>query len=271
MKFADLHLHTTYSDSTFSPGELFREAVSNGIAAIGIVDHDTVQGLEVSAALSGDAGVELIPGIELTTQYAGMEIHILGYLIDYKNPQLLERLDLFKKTRIERVYKIVAKLKEEGVILDPQKVLAMAPEGTVGRMHIARVMVNEGVVNSVPMAFKKYIGDKCRAYVLGFQLSPAQAIGLIKEVGGVAVLAHPYCIQNDAILFEIIEVGIMGLEVYYPEHTQGMVNFYLEVAKKHNLLVTGGSDCHGNAKPDIKVGTVKIPYDLVERLKEATP
>jgi predicted metal-dependent phosphoesterase TrpH len=129
-------------------------------------------------------------------------------------------------------------------------------------------MVAEGKVNSTSQAFQKYIGDRCPAYVLGFKFSPAEAIKLIKDAGGIPVLAHPYTIKDD-LIFKFIDFGLMGLEAYYPGHSQSMINFYKNLAGEHNLLVTGGSDFHGDAKPEIKIGCMKIPYELVEKLKQA--
>lgn len=269
MKFADLHLHTSYSDGTYSPLELVSESRKAGLSAIAVVDHDTVEGIDPVMEMAQKSQIEIVPGIELSAEYENLEIHILGYFIDHKNKSLIDRLAVLKRNRIERVYKILDKLKSVGVGLNPQTVLDIAGQGTVGRLHVARAMVKEGKVGSLFEAFEKYIGDKCPAYVLGFKFFPNDAIRLIKESGGIPVLAHPYVIHNDDIILRFIEFGLMGLEVYYPEHSQSMINFYLNLANKHNLLVTGGSDCHGSAKPEVRIGSVKIPYDLVERLREA--
>jgi predicted metal-dependent phosphoesterase TrpH len=129
-------------------------------------------------------------------------------------------------------------------------------------------MVNEGLVGSVRVAFEKYIGDNCPAYVSGFKLTPYEAINLIKDIRGIPVLAHPYSLRKDELIPVLVDYGLVGLEVYYCEHTDSMVKFYSNLAQKYNLLVTGGSDCHGTAKPEVKIGSVKIPYELVERLKE---
>jgi len=270
MKFADLHLHTVFSDGTSTPQELMDQAEKSGLAAVSVVDHDTVLALESSVKAGKEKNIEVLPGIELSAEYDGLEIHILGYLIDYKNKQLLEKLDFLKKNRIERIYKIVDKLKEQGIKIDPQTILSrVSNQGTVGRLHVARTMVKEGLVNSVFEAFQKYIGDKCPAYVLNFKLSPQESIKLIKSAGGIPVLAHPYILKRDDLIPIFADSGLMGLEAYYTEHSQSMVNSYLELAKRYNLLVTGGSDYHGDAKPEVKMGAVKIPYELVERLKEA--
>lgn len=269
MKFADLHLHTLFSDSTYTPAELIEEAKRVGLSCIAIVDHDTISGIAPALESAKSKDIEVLPGVELTVEYEDLEIHILGYLIDYKNKELIEKLDSLKRDRIERIYKMVDKLKGMGIRLKAETVFGLAKLGTVGRLHVARAMVKEGWVSSTFEAFRKYIGDKCPAYVLGFRLSPQEAINLIKIAGGIPVLAHPYIINQDDIVLKIINYGIMGLEVYYPEHLPTMVNFYLNLAKKYNLLITGGSDCHGSAKPEVKIGSVKIPYALVEELKGA--
>ncbi|MDD4954128.1 MAG: PHP domain-containing protein [Candidatus Omnitrophica bacterium] len=269
VRSADLHLHTVFSDGTYTPEELVAQSAKAGLCAIAVVDHDTVAGINPVMEAARGADLEILSGVELTAEHAGREIHILGYLIDHNDKALISRLEILKENRRQRVYKILEKLKEMGMELKPESVFALAQKGTVGRLHIARVMVAQGLAASIPEAFYRHIGDNRPAYVLGFRFSPRQAIELIKGAGGIPVLAHPYSIDDDSIIPEFVKDGIMGLEVYYPEHSQGMVNFYLDLAKKYNLLLTGGSDCHGGAKPQVLIGSIKIPYELVEKLKEA--
>jgi len=269
MKFADLHLHTAFSDGTYSPKELIMLSRRSGLSAIAVVDHDTVDGVEPTIEIAKDNEVEVLPGIEISAEDDGLEIHILGYLIDYKRQDLKERLDFLRKNRIERIYKIVSKLKDIGLTLKAEAVFDIAQQGTVGRLHVARAMLKAGLVNSTNEAFQKYIGDRSPAYVCNFKFSPQDAIKLIKDVDGIPILAHPYTLDRDDLIPKLIDYGLMGLEVYYPEHSQSMVNFYLGLTKKYNLLATGGSDCHGNAKPEAKIGSIKIPYELVDKLKEA--
>jgi hypothetical protein len=269
MRFADLHLHTIFSDSTYTPEELIRGAKLADLSCIAVTDHDTVAGIGPTLDFAAREDIEVLPGIELTAEYDGLEIHILGYLLDYKDKFLMETLEALKKNRIERVYKIVDKLNNMGIKLRADAVFEIAKGGTVGRLHVARALVNAGLVSSIWEAFQKYIGDKCPAYVLGFRFSPKEAIKLIRDHSGIPVLAHPYILNNDELIPQFINDGLMGLEVYYPEHAQSLINFYLRLAREHNLLVTGGSDCHGNAKPEVKIGSIKIPYELVEKLKEA--
>jgi len=269
VKYADLHVHTLASDGTYAPAQLIRESIKRGLSAIAIVDHDTVGIIPQAIAEAKGEALEIIAGVELTAQYENQEVHILGYFVDYLNSTLLEKLKLVQQNRIERVGKIISNLKELGVKLNPETVFNISGKGTVGRMHIARALVKEGHVNSVSEAFRKYIGDKSPAYVLGFRLFPKEAIKIINDAGGVAVLAHPYILHNDTLISEFIKDGLQGIEVYYPEHSQSMINFYLDLAKQLNLLVTGGSDFHGSVKPEIKLGMIKIPFELVEKLRQA--
>lgn len=268
-KFADLHLHTLFSDGTYTPEELVLQSLKVGLSAIAVVDHDTVSGVGPVIAEAKNKGLEVLSGIELSAAYQTQEIHILGYLIDHQHKALLKKLESLRENRVERIYKMAAKLKRLGINLNPQKVFDLALKGTVGRLHIARALVKEGFCSSIPEVFQRYIGDNGPAYVLGFRFSPQEAINLIKDSGGVSVLAHPYTLNNDALILEFVKLGLKGLEVYYPEHAQGMVNLYLELAKKNHLLITGGSDCHGKAKSEVRLGSVRVPYALVEKLKEA--
>lgn len=270
MSFADLHLHTTFSDGTLSCDQLVSLAAKAGLSAISIVDHDTVAGFEQAREAGVKFNVEVISGVELTAENDGVEIHLLGYLFDSGYKPLLEKLEFLRKNRVERIYKICDKLKKDmDVELDPEAVFDLSGKGTVGRLHVARAMVKSGLIKSTYDAFYKYIGDRCPGYVSGFKLTPSEAIKLIKDAGGVPVLAHPYTLRRDELILEFIKAGLMGLEVYYSEHTQGMVNFYLDLVKKYKLVATGGSDFHGDAKPDVKLGSIKIPYELVENLKAA--
>jgi len=269
MKFADLHVHTCHSDGTYTPAQLIKEAIKRGISALAIVDHDTISALDEAIGQAQGEDLEIIPGIELTAQHENQEIHILGYFLDYRNEELLEKLKIVQLNRVERVYKIIQNLEELGIKLNPDTVFGISGKSTVGRMHIARALVKDGLVDSTAEAFRKYIGDKSPAYVLGFRLSVPEAIKLIHTCKGVAVLAHPYMLHNDALIFEFAGYGLDGIEVHYPEHSQAMVNFYLDLAKKLNLLVTGGTDFHGSAKPQVKLGMIKVPLELVEKIRLA--
>lgn len=268
MKFADLHLHTIFSDGTYTPDELINQVSNIGINAVAVADHDTVDGIVPTIEAAKKKDIEVIPAIELTSEYDGLEIHILGYFIDYKREKFIKELDFLKKNRKERIYKMLLKLKEMNVTIEADDIFKFAGCGTVGRLHLARVLLKKGYVNSIYGAFKKYIGENAPAYVCGFHLSPYEAIKLIRDSAGIAVLAHPHTMKRDDLIPLFIDYGMRGLEVYYPEHTKSMTDYYKGLADKYNLLITGGSDCHGNAKPEVQLGSIKIPYQLVEKLKQ---
>jgi 3',5'-nucleoside bisphosphate phosphatase len=275
VKFADLHLHTAFSDGTDEPDELIKKAVKTGLSAVAITDHDSVDAVPDAIDAGIIHGIEVIPGIELTAEYEGLEIHVLGYFLDYRNAALREKLSFLEKARIERIHGMVSKLQGLGVKIDAEKIFALSGKGSVGRLHVARVMLSEGIITSIWEAFSKYIGNNGPAYVLGFKFSPQDACKLIRAAGGVPVLAHPYAYRRDDLIPQFIKFGIKGLEVYYPEHTNTMRNKYIRICREHKLLLTGGSDYHGSAKPDVVLGAFKVPYELVGILREernrATP
>ena len=268
MKFADLHLHTAFSDGTDAPDELIKKAVKAGLSAVAITDHDSVDAIPAAIDSGIIHGIEVIPGIELTAEYEGLEIHILGYFLDYRNSALQEKLSFLEKARIERIHGMVAKLQGMGVKIDADKIFTLSGKGIVGRLHVARVMVSEGIISSIWEAFSKYIGNNGPAYVLGFKFSPQDACKLIRSTGGIPVLAHPYALRRDDLIPQLVKFGIKGLEVYYPEHTNTMRNKYIRICREYKLLSTGGSDYHGSAKPEVSLGKFKVPYELVEILRE---
>lgn len=268
MRFADLHLHTIFSDGTYTPQELIYQVSNVGIEAIAVADHDTVEGIIPTLETAKKKNIEMIPAIELSAEYDGLEVHILGYFIEYKHAELIKKLDFLKENRRERMFKMVDKLKKMEVDIDIEEVFNLAQGAPLGRLHLARALLKKGYVNSIFDAFKKYIGEQAPAYICGFHFSPYEAIKLIRDSRGIAVLAHPYSIKRDDLIPLFVDYGMRGLEVYYPEHTKAMTNYYKNLADKYNLLITGGSDCHGNAKPEVHLGSIKIPYLLVEKLKE---
>ena len=267
---ADLHVHTFFSDGTSSPEEVVKLAAAKNISALAITDHDTVDGYEPAREAGSALGVEVITGIELTAGYEGNEVHILGYLFDPAHRKLLKELKRSKENRRVRVLRMVSNLNAIGVDITAEEVFAFSGEGAVGRMHIARALQKNGAVSSVGEAFEKYIGDDSQAYVCGFRLSPEEAVKLILGTGGVPVLTHPYSLRaGDSLIRELAAAGLMGLEVYYPEHTAQMRGKYVSIAKELGLLATGGSDYHGKAKPYVNLGKSTVPDELLEALKKA--
>ena len=266
--YADLHVHSCSSDGTFTPEQLVATALSSGLSCIAIADHDTCAAIDPALQAAVRCDLEIIPAIELTAEHEGREIHILGYLLDHHQPYLAEVLQQIRAYRIERVHAIIKKLQAVGVSLSAQSVFALAGEGSVGRLHVARAMVQSGAVATTAEAFYKYIGDRSSAYVSGFQLDVRKAAALIRQAGGIPILAHPHSLHDDELVEYCILQGIMGLEVFYPEHSQSIINFYLAMAERHGLLVTGGSDCHGDAKPEVRLGLIKLEYEYVQALKD---
>ncbi len=270
MKYADLHIHTHYSDSTFSPEEVVACARDKALSAIAICDHDCIDGIEptlAAAALPG-ADIEIIPGIEMTVEKKDAEIHILGYFIDYKADWFLKKLKEIQDARIERIHKMVAKLKLAGIGVRCEDVFSLGGKGTVGRLHLAQAMLKTGKVKNFREAFGEYIGFQKRCYVPHVKFSPEEAIKAILKVGGVPALAHPALMGKDEYIPELIGYGLRAIEVYHTDHKSSMVKHYEEFAASHGLLMTGGSDCHGMGKGRVLIGTVRIPYELVEKLRE---
>lgn len=271
MMKADLHIHTTASDGLMSPDEVVRWSSLKRLAAIGITDHDTVKGISPAKDASSKYGVEIVPGIELSTLFEDEEIHVLGYYIDYNAAWFLDILEKIQNSRYERAEKIVRKLNDLGIDITPEQVKIIAGDGAIGRPHIARAMIDKGYISNIKEAFKGYIGKGCPAYVERYKLSSEEAIDIIKRIGGISVLAHPGLIRNKANIGKIIDLGIEGIEVYHSKHDDDTIRNSLAIANSRKLLVTGGSDCHGmklNNEPIL--GNCSIDYKYVQMLKEAT-
>lgn len=268
-KRADLHVHTNFSDGTFSPEEVILEARKREISCIAICDHDCVDALEAAFAVAGREGVELIPAIELTAEKNGNEIHMIGYCIDRKNATLLDVAARMREIRIQRMREMVDRLKQCDVRIDADDVLRLSGKGSVGRLHIAYEIYNRGYTRYVGEAFKLYIGSGKPCYVGKFNLTPAEAIATISEAGGVPVLAHPGVIGGDELIPEYAKSGLKGIEVYHTDHTPEVESRYLKIADNLSLLVTGGSDCHGSGKGKVLLGRVTVEYSHVEKLKAA--
>ena len=244
-KFIDLHVHTYISDSTFSPERVVEEAVKQKFCAIGITDHDTVNGINRAMQSSQEYDLEIIPGVELSTDENGKEIHILGYLINWENKEFLDRLSFLRDERLKRAKQIIDKLLNLGVEINFDRVLEIAGQGAVGRMHIAQAIKEAGYISDIRDAFKKYLANDGPAYVKKYHLSPQDAIEIIRNIGGVSVLAHPSIIQDDDIIPKLVQCGLCGIEAYRFEHSGVKAEYYKKIAQENNLIVTGGSDCHG--------------------------
>lgn len=266
--FADLHLHTFFSDGTYSPEELARAAQRVGLKAIALTDHDTMEGCPPTAAACHALGLEFIPACELTAEMDGIEIHLLGYCLDMENEKLRAELIKFQQVRQSRIETMTARLNELGIPLEARTVFELANCHAPGRPHVARALVQEEYCSSLDEAFERFLKKGKPAWAPKFKISAKNAIELIHQAGGVAILAHPGLSRADEVIPQIITAGLDGLECFHTKHSTSMTEHYLELADKHNLLATGGSDCHGQNNNRPLIGTIKIPYVYVERLKD---
>lgn len=268
-KFADLHIHTYYSDGTSSPKEIVDQACNAGLACVAITDHDTVAGIEPVRVLARDSGLDVIAGIELSSEMNSKDVHILGYLFDYKDEYFIRRLQEMQDSRLDRMDEMIAKLKDLGIEdINLDEVANLAKIKSLGRPHLAQILVEKGVVPNLKKAFDLYLADGAPAYVPKFKQTPYEAIHLIKDAGGLAVLAHPMITAVDELIPSLIREGLDGIEAYYPNYPENIVRFYEGIAQKHQILVTGGSDAHGEARKHTFVGRIKVPYALVDKMKE---
>lgn len=267
--FADLHLHSHFSDGTWTPEALAAEARRLGLGALALTDHDTVEGCARAAAACALHGLEFVPGTELTAEHAGQEVHVLGYFLDITHPDLLRELSRFQRARQERIREMVARLNHRGVGLQPEAVFALANCRSPGRPHVARALVQHGYCGSLEEAFERFLKKHRPAWVPKCKVSARQAIELIHAAGGLAVMAHPGLNRCDALVPALVEVGLDGLECWHTKHSEAQVAHYLELARRHGLLVTGGSDCHGTSKGQPTLGTVRLAWDHYQRLKNA--
>ncbi|MBN1622064.1 MAG: PHP domain-containing protein [Endomicrobiales bacterium] len=275
MDYIDLHIHTTYSDGTFTPQEAVKYAKKVGLKAISITDHDITGGIPLALEEGRKQGVEIVPGIELSTElesYKDREMHILGYFINWEDTKFEETLQILRNARFKRAATIYEKLAKNGVYLDKKEILNKdSRESSIGRLHFAQAMVREGIVKNVGIAFYKFLGYGKPAYVPKLRLRPHEAIQMILRVGGVPVLAHPYIgkFNNKNILRNLKNSGLQGIEIWHTKHSQSIVKSYTDLANELGFIITGGSDCHGEiVDGTILMGNLKIPYRVLAKLKE---
>jgi predicted metal-dependent phosphoesterase TrpH len=268
MKFADLHLHTNFSDGTFTPEELVQHAQKAGLACIAVTDHDSVEACVRVAAACAEVNMEFVPGTELTAELDDTELHVLGYFVDTQNKKLLEEIAKFQAVRQSRIHEMVARINELGMQLQAESVFALANCQSPGRPHVARAMVKAGLVRNMDEAFELFLKKGRAAWVPKSKVSALEAIELVHQAGGLAVMAHPGLNRTDDVIPELVAAGMDGIECFHTKHSTATSERYLEIADKYKLLVTGGSDCHGFSKGRPLIGTVKLPYDHVQKMKE---
>jgi predicted metal-dependent phosphoesterase TrpH len=245
-----------------------RRAKDVNLRAVAVSDHDAVAGIDPAIRAGELLNVEVVPAIEMSCVVGKQDVHVLGFYPDYHNAELLAFLAKVQQKRLDRAHRIVDNLNRQGVNLDVNRVLEIAQGGALGRPHIAQALMERGHVKNMDEAFYKFIGYHARAYVPKMEIAPHDAIGLIRRYGGIAVAAHPGSYNNDTLLNELIMAGLEGIEVYHPDHDRQMSEHLLEIARKNQLLVTGGSDCHGGRKGRIMLGEVRVPYANLAAMKK---
>ncbi len=269
MAVVDLHLHTTWSDGRLSPKQLIELLVRNGLRVVAITDHDSTQGLtEAFEVASLTKNLTIIPGVELSTDIPGNEIHILGYFIDYEDTDFQNTLEEFRVGRIDRASRMVNKLAELGLPVKWERVLEIAGDGAVGRPHIAQAMVEEGYITYPQEAFEKYLGRNGLAYAERPRLAPEDAVRLVINSGGLPVLAHPREVENVGSLVPGLKAaGLVGIEVYYGNYKPEEVKAFAGMAAREGLIPCGGSDYHAFGTPgEVIPGTVGPSLEIVEML-----
>lgn len=268
--YADLHIHTSASDGCLSPAEVVNVAKDLGLDAVAITDHDTMEGVPEALQEGESLGLEVIPGVELSADYHGQEVHILGYYADYGCREFSRLLSKLRENRRHRVTKMVKKLNGMGLSLEVEEVMGLAGGKAVGRPHVAHALTQKGYAQDIKDAFDRYIGYQAPAYVARCRISPGKVITEVLNARGIPVLAHPGILKKDDIIPGLVEKGLLGLEVYHPGHSEGDIRRYLEMVSRYKLLVTGGSDCHGvDRMSGSEIGSVTLPMYHVEKLRGA--
>lgn len=274
----DLHMHSTASDGTLTPTELVRTSSELGIAAIALTDHDTVNGVEEFLEAGARYGVETIPGVELSTEHEGCEVHVVGLFIDRSNASLLKQLEAFRDNRDNRNLQIIERLREKGFSITAEEIYAKNPGATIARPHIARHLVDTGQLPDISSVFKKYIGEGCPCFVDRMKVTPFEAVSLIHNAGGLAVLAHPCLYKKlsaealEDMIARLRVAGLDAMEVIYSRNKEGDEARFAALASKYDLLFSGGTDFHGANKPDLSLGTgtgnLFVPYEFLVKMKE---
>lgn len=280
MKTIDLHVHSTASDGTVSPADLVAMAAALPLCAFALTDHDTTDGIDEArkAALSVPDAPEVIPGIELSTDFFGTDIHIVGLDLSYQDPAFQSFLASLRQNRLEKNQTMIDRMKHDGIPISYEQMTSAFGEQVWTRAHFARYLLSLGLVSSIPEAFDRYIGDHCPYYVAGKKISSSEAVSVIRRFGGIPILAHPLQYHfNDTklrtLIHDLKSAGLIGMEVYYSSYTLPQEQYLRLLAEEFSLLPGGGSDFHGDNKPEIHLGTgtgtLAIPPEILQQLRRA--
>jgi predicted metal-dependent phosphoesterase TrpH len=271
LNYIDLHTHSTASDGIYAPAELLQRAKDIGLRIVALTDHDSTGGLQEAAQEAGKLDIDLIPGIEINTDVAGGEVHVLGYFLEYERPAFQDVLKVLRDARVRRGQRMVELLNEQGIAVSWERVREIA-RGSVGRPHVAQALMEAGYVQSIGEAFDKYIGKGCYAYVPRYKLTPVDAVRFIASANGLPVIAHPLELPGLEELRnwlpELCDAGMVGLETYYGPYTDEEVQVLRALADTYHLISTGGSDFHGPGIHPTPLGGRHVPFEAVERLKD---
>jgi hypothetical protein len=264
----DLHTHTNYSDGTYSPEELVIKAKKHGLDIISITDHDSINGIKEASECAKDLGIEIINGVEISTDVDDKEVHLLAYFIDIEHEELTKYLSFFRDERLHRAKRIVEKLNKLGLKIKIDDVLDRSNHSAIGRPHIAYTMVDLGLIKNYQEAFEKYIGDYGPAFERKIHVSVQSALKLINDAGGLSFIAHPG-FMKEALLMNLIKAGIDGIECTHPSHNENQVQFYRGIVNQYCLLESGGSDFHGGKKlDDENFGKFHVGINQLEAMRK---
>jgi predicted metal-dependent phosphoesterase TrpH len=264
----DLHMHSIHSDGGHSPAELLPMALSAGLSAMALTDHDTVSGIPELVEAARGSGIEIVTGVELSSSAGKSDLHILGYLFDPLDETLVRELERFQTGRRERVIEMVRILNGLGIEITLEDVLRQAAGGVLGRPHVAHALLEQGFVETFDEAFRKFLGQHARAFVPKPHFEPRQALELIRSAGGVPVLAHPGTANRDELIPELADMGLAGIEAWHPKHNPVQVVEYRRLAAELGLVATGGSDFHGSIMGNVTVGISDVPAAVLAALRD---
>jgi len=277
MDLIDLHVHSNASDGSLTPSEVADEAIKMNLKAIALTDHDTIDGIPEILDYTKDKDIEIVPGIELSCYYNKREIHILGFYVDYENPELSKELATLKQAREGRNIKMVELMQKDGLNITMDKLLHGNPDSVITRAHFARVLVEEGICKDKEVAFKKYIGIGCKYYLPKPEVTCETAMRILTTYSKGAFLAHPLLYhfgyaQIEELLMYLKDLGLKGIEAYHSSNNSYESDKLRSLALKHNLMISGGSDFHGIIKPNIQMGRgrggMKVPIRLLDEIKK---
>ncbi|MGH7681549.1 MAG: PHP domain-containing protein [Candidatus Eiseniibacteriota bacterium] len=265
----DLHLHSTASDGSYPPETVVAMAERNGIRVLALTDHDSIDGLAVAEERASSAGIRVIPGVELSVSESEFDVHLLAYGFDPTDKGFVAALAQYRDSRRERGRKILARLKGLGIRIAMEEVEEIAHGGALGRPHVAEALMRGGHVDTFHEAFQRYLGHHAPAYVPKRAVKLEEAVGIVRDAGGVTALAHPGTLNRDHLIAGWARRGLDGIEVWHSKHGPADIARYQEIARRNNLLMTGGSDYHGERTPDVTIGGAAVPESILAPLDEA--